>query len=591
MKHRLLHSLLATLLVFGQMITISPSIWAQNDQQQETKEEKKLREQEEKRKKQEQERLAREEKNRSKQEKQYNTLLEFGLDQYRSNPEFKDEVDKAYLDLQGQHAMQAYQINTQRNTELVFAETEDASLKIRRVLYDNPWVQDYVNRVGQRLVPSDSDKLYAFKVTYHPIPYAYTLSTGTVLISTGMISMLDNEAQLAYVLGHELAHVYKDHWKTKVMMSMAEEDYNQKQALKAARWGALFGVVGAAIGGATTKSASGAVIGGGIGAIAGYAIGSIFNRQIGIDWETVQENEADDFAMKIALDNQYDAIEIPKIYVAMDEVARLDERVQLGFLGHRPRIRERKEHIDTVLQQGAIKDRYQELLKVGKLTGNSPDYGLVMAGLKRDNGIEAYKFDMFQMARRNLQQAVSLRSDDVRATFYYGRVLRMVGRSKEEVDQAEQLLKTAVSLDQPRQNMPEVQLQKALLLMDKRDPASVQALKDYILEYQRKKVEDSILGGSVPANLDTLYDLMRIYGKEMRWEPSRPEMSIPASLTSGAINTGNSPHPTATTQPDSRDLNQGSGQINNPVNQMKDAVNGRVNQVTKPQVKKPGKRP
>lgn len=534
MKHHLSRSALALLLVFAQLAGVSPAAAAQNKQQQESAEERKLREQEEKRKKQEDDRQTKEEKSRAKQEKQYNTLLEFAQDQYRSKPEFKDEVDKAYLDLQGQHAMQAYQINTQRNTELVYAESEDATLKIRRVLYDNPWVQDYVNRVGQRLVPPDSDKLYAFKVTYHPIPYAYTLSTGTVLISTGMVSMLDNEAQLAYILGHELAHVYKDHWKTKVMMSLAEDDYNVRQARKVARWAGIIAAAGAAVGGISTKSGQGAVTGGLIGVVAGYAIGSVFNRQIGVDWETVQENEADDFAMKLTLDNQYDANEIPKIYVAMESAARLDERVQLGFLGHRQRIRERKEHMDKALQQGPLRDRYQELLKAGKLTGSSPDYGLVMASLKRDNGIEAYRFDMFQMAQRNLQQAVALRSDDVRATFYYGRVLRLVGRSKEEMDMAEQYIKTAVSQDQSRQNLPEVQMQKALLLMDKKDPAAAQAIKDYVLEYQRKRVEDIELKGTVPANLDTLYDLMRIFGKEMKWEPPRPEMSIPALAPSAA---------------------------------------------------------
>src|SRR5262245_29572501 len=115
MKHRMSWNVLALFLVFAQLAAVSPAAMAQNGQQQESSEEKKLREQEEKRKKQEQERQAREAKTRDKQEKKYNTLLEFAQDQYNSKPEFKDEVDKAYLDLQGQHAMQAYQINTQRN--------------------------------------------------------------------------------------------------------------------------------------------------------------------------------------------------------------------------------------------------------------------------------------------------------------------------------------------------------------------------------------------------------------------------------------------------------------------------------------------
>ncbi|MDX2033594.1 MAG: M48 family metalloprotease [Blastocatellia bacterium] len=583
---------MALFMIFALLAANSPAVFAQAQQAQESKEEKKLREAAEKKKKQEQERQAREEKAKEKGAKQYASLLEFGQDQYNSKPEFKDDVDKAYLDLQGQHAMQAYQINTQRNTELVYGETEDASLKIRRVFYDNPWVQDYVNRVGQRLVPKGSDKLYAFKVTYHPIPYAYTLSTGTILISTGMISMLDNEAQLAYVLSHELAHVYKDHWKTKIMMGLAAEEYNKQQAKKAARWAMLFGAVGAAVGGASARSADGAIMGGTIGGLAGFIVGSLYNRQIGVDWETVQENDADAFAMGLVLDNLYDAKEVPKIYVAMEDVARLDERVQLGFLGHRPRIRERKEFVDRALE-GQLKTRYAELLAAGKLMGSSPDYNLVMAELKRDNGIEAFRFDMFQMARRNLAQAVNLRSDDVRATFYYGRVLRLIGRSEDELKAAEQYLKAAVSQDSFRQNMPEVQLQKALLLMDKKDPASVQALKDYIIEYQRKRVEDAMLQGTTPPNLETLYDLMRIFGKEMRWEPSRPEMALPvlAPASVGGVG-GESPHPAA--KPASQGAQAeapGGVKIENPVKAIKEQIKENVQKATQPVKTSGGKKP
>src|SRR5262249_36505422 len=155
---------------------------------------------------------------------------------------------------------------------------------------------------------------------------------------------------------------------------------------------------------------------------------------------------------------------------------------------------------------------------------NSPNYNLVMAELKRDNGIEAYRFDMFQMARRNLQQAVNMRSDDVRATYYYGRVLKLVGRTPEELTEAKSLLAKAVIQDKDRQNLPEVKLQEALLLMEDKDPRSAQILREYIIEYQKRRVEEAMLGGTVPANLDTLYDLMRIFGKETKWEPGRPEM-------------------------------------------------------------------
>ena len=527
MNRKAIHStvalLLAALLIYSPFQTV---IARQQDQkeQEESKEEKKLRERQDKRSKQEEDRKEKEVKSRAKESKKYNTLKEFAEDQYASDVEFRDEVDRAFLDLQSQHAQEAYRINVTRTTELVQPETEDTTLKIRRVLYDNPWVQDYVNRVGQRLVPDDSDKLYAFKVTYHPIPYAYTLSTGTVLISTGMISLLDNEAQLAYVLGHELGHVYKNHWKLKMMMPLAEEEYNRRQEKKRALWAGIFAAAGAAVG-AAVKGGQGAAYGAGAGALAGYVIGSIYNKRIGLDWEDAQENEADDFAIKTVIEKSYDAQEVPKLYTAMQQVARFDERVQLGFLGLRARLRERKEYSEKLLQ-GALQGKYQEMVKGGKLVGTTSDYNLVMAELKRDNGIEAYRFDMFEMARRNLEQAVSLRSDDARAAFYYGRVLKLVGRTKEEKDMAQQYLLSAIRLD-TRKAIPEVQLQRALMLMDNKDPAAraeaAQALKDYIITFQNKKVDDLRQDSSLPPNVDTLYDYLRLLG-EKGWRAPSPEL-------------------------------------------------------------------
>jgi predicted Zn-dependent protease len=508
---------------------------------QETKEEKKLRENQEKRAKQEEERKEKEAKARAKEERKYNTLLEFAEDRYQSDADFREEVDKAYRDLQSHHALQAYQINVRRSTELVQPETEDVALSIRRVLYDNPWVQDYVNRVGQRLVPSASEKLYAFKVTYHPIPYAYTLSTGTVLISTGMISLLDSEAQLAYVLAHELAHVYKDHWKVKMMMPLAEEEYNKRQQIKRAIWATVFATAGAAIG-AAAKGSQGATVGATTGLLAGFVIGSIFNRQIGVDWEDAQENQADDFALKAVIDNAYDAQEVPRLLAAMGDVARLDERVQLGFLGLRSRIKARKEYCERLLS-GSFKATYDELLKSGKTIGTSPDYNLVMAELKRDNGIEAYRFDMFEMARRNLKQAVSLRSDDPRAAFYYGRVMKLVGRTKEERDTAEQYLLKAITLD-TRRSMPEVQLQRALLLMENKEPAAraeaAQAIKEYIIAFENRRVGDARQSATLPPNIDTLYDYLRLLGEKSWQAPPAESVRV---VSSGPIAPAPGPEP------------------------------------------------
>lgn len=74
-------------------------------------------------------------------------------------------------------------------------------------------VQAYVNRVG-RWVASQSERPdlpWRFGVANAGNVNAMAMPGGTILITRGLYDLLDNEAQLAGVLGHEIAHVVKRH--------------------------------------------------------------------------------------------------------------------------------------------------------------------------------------------------------------------------------------------------------------------------------------------------------------------------------------------------------------------------------------------
>src|SRR5579864_1218538 len=151
--------------------------------------------------------------------KQYDKLKEFSENLYANDSDFREDVEKAFDQVQQEHSQEAFDNNIQPPARPVVVHDGDR-LRLQTGLYDNKLVADYVNRIGQQLVPEDSEKLFAFRLVAHPVPFANTLSTGTIYVSTGLISMLDNEAQLAYVLAHEMAHVYLDHWKLKSMLSV-----------------------------------------------------------------------------------------------------------------------------------------------------------------------------------------------------------------------------------------------------------------------------------------------------------------------------------------------------------------------------------
>ncbi len=79
-------------------------------------------------------------------------------------------------------------------------------------------VNAYVSQVGRKLVatlkPSDvvyPDMPFNFQVVNAVYINAYAFPDGTVAITRGMLAELQNEAQLAAVLGHEIAHVNCGH--------------------------------------------------------------------------------------------------------------------------------------------------------------------------------------------------------------------------------------------------------------------------------------------------------------------------------------------------------------------------------------------
>jgi hypothetical protein len=134
---------------------------------------------------------------------------------------------------------------------------------------------------------------------------------------------------------------------------------------------------------------------------------------------------------------------------------------------------------------------------------------------------------MLQMASKNLEQSVMMRSDDPLAAYYYARVLKQVGRTKEDLDRAQAQLQKAISLD-TRLEIPEVQLHRALMLMDNKDgntnSEAVTALKNYITAYEHQRVTTITNQLYVPPNLDVLYGYLRLLGDKTWTAPNVSEL-------------------------------------------------------------------
>jgi predicted Zn-dependent protease len=90
-------------------------------------------------------------------------------------------------------------------------------------LVNDPALQSYVNRVG-RWVASQSERPelpWRFAVIDTASINAFAAPGGYVLLTRGLYEILDNEAQLAGVLAHEVAHIVRRHHVTVMQKSAA----------------------------------------------------------------------------------------------------------------------------------------------------------------------------------------------------------------------------------------------------------------------------------------------------------------------------------------------------------------------------------
>jgi predicted Zn-dependent protease len=89
-----------------------------------------------------------------------------------------------------------------------YSQQVEASSK----LITDPTITEYINRIGQNLVRnSDSQVPFTIKVLDSDDVNAFALPGGFFYVNSGLILAADNEAELAGVMAHEIAHVAACH--------------------------------------------------------------------------------------------------------------------------------------------------------------------------------------------------------------------------------------------------------------------------------------------------------------------------------------------------------------------------------------------
>ncbi len=132
-------------------------------------------------------------------------------------------------------------------------------IRLREPSYvDDPEINDYLNRLGRRLVESSANPTgdFNFFAIRDNTVNAFAMFGGFVGVNTGTILTAQSESELAGVIGHEIAHVTQNH----LARQIAKEKQNTIPSMIAMAVGVLAARANADIAAATIASAQAGVV-------------------------------------------------------------------------------------------------------------------------------------------------------------------------------------------------------------------------------------------------------------------------------------------------------------------------------------------
>jgi beta-barrel assembly-enhancing protease len=134
-------------------------------------------------------------------------------DEKALNDDEKSLKDKENPDLIGKRDINKRQVNIYSlEREIELGKRLATQLEKRTELVNDPVIQELVNRVTQNIVlNSDSKTPVTVKVLNSSDINAFSLPGGFIYVNRGLIEAADNEAELAGVIAHEVAHIAARH--------------------------------------------------------------------------------------------------------------------------------------------------------------------------------------------------------------------------------------------------------------------------------------------------------------------------------------------------------------------------------------------
>ena len=322
--------------------------------------------------------------------------------------------------------------------------------------YTHPEVVAYVSNIGMSVVPewAKSQFKFRFGVIRDPTLNAFALPDGSIFVHTGLLARVENDSQLAAILGHEATHVTQRHG--------ARGYKKQLTTFLPAMIGAE--IVGTAVGDDKNSFVKAAT-----------ALGLNLTLSAAVNgYGRSQEDQADRVGMRYMVEAGYDPTPAPRVWDIFNETYGDQSKVENFFYGNHSTNAARKKN-----QQEEIRRHYSDpaALKITRPV-NEEGYQKAMLPLTRDNSMLDFEAKRYPLAKAGFERVLRHLPEDPASLTYLGRIALLSSDQPGRFPEAEERFRKAIQSD-PRYPDAHRELGRLLASQKKRSEAKAQ-LKQYL---------------------------------------------------------------------------------------------------------------
>lgn len=258
--------------------------------------------------------------------------------------------------------------------EVQIGQEVDQEIIAQYGLYEDEQVESYITELGEKILADshmrreDTDRQFRetefyFRVLDSPVVNAFALPGGYVYVTRGLMNHLNNEAQLAVVLGHEIGHVAARHASQRAI----RQQLGQVAVLGGAILGQeLLGLPGESILNLSSQAA----------------------QLLFLSYSRDAERESDELGVEYAAMNEYVAAEGAEFFTSLKRISERSGQAIPSMLSTHPDPGEREQRIPELAERWAEEGYEQTILNKesyydvvdGMLYGENPRDGFVENG-------------------------------------------------------------------------------------------------------------------------------------------------------------------------------------------------------------------